>query len=927
MRTTQLLTTLMMAVPPIASAQIDSTATEEVSLTFRWPAGLSATVARSHMRVNTRGTFADTTGGSSRYRMAVSDHAEGTLVEFIDFDILDLDDFRMDYQAALTLAKVTEGAVPSFVVAPSGEIVRVADFPAFRSTIDALLGPDLDALPDLPPGGTVLLDQMLSERVFAAGLRDEWAATVQFWNGQDLDIGGTYEYETLSRPPGTDTPLPFVTEFGIRSREPCTQGGADSNCVLLWRTTHPRPDILATLSDNLGAVMRPDTLADFRVDSADITTSVLVVADPDGLIPYRAEVLRHTYTRTTLDANPSEEASQDRVVRLVYSYGAPTRPIVADELTVGIAVFLRNDVPQSIPMFRAVVDGDDSNPDAHAWLAEALRRTGEHAEAESHARRALALDPCHAFAHTVVASVYNQQYARLDVSSADSTWNHLVKAVDCDPDDGNAWLSLLFEAVHRGETQWEGSAARALVETGFLTDPTLAYQRAVLRSLPPQALLLTGGDLDTYPALALQITEGLRPDIGVVNVSMLNLPWYARVVRDRHGVTLPLDDAALEGFQPIAVEGAPPITLADTIVRSWRNSAAVGALGRPFAIGITTGDTTRFPGAGRLAAGGFYTLVHPVEGTTVVHPTFVGAALDSLGTDDLQGPTVSASDRSPIRVALSARPIALAGYAGLIYTAALAPDVLWTMSNAEHTETANIAAGFEAIGHIWRPQFYDDVRAEYAKVWVSLSATTADPVMAADYAGRAIRLAPTLGDARHLFGMALLRNQQPQDAVESLFAAYSDPRPLANILGLAEALRMSEDVEGAIAWADSATTLFVPQSLQDPDFVWGTWYVGLLPEIPGDMSIRQPIPVIATNEKIALTHHSRALDFALLGLKAAADAAFERAVSTANTGPVQCIAQNRITAALSHLEIETDVRTWLIARRGSLDEVNCIMSG
>jgi hypothetical protein len=69
------------------------------------------------------------------------------------------------------------------------------------------------------------------------------------------------------------------------------------------------------------------------------------------------------------------------------------------------------------------------------------------------------------------------------------------------------------------------------------------------------------------------------------------------------------------------------------------------------------------------------------------------------------------------------------------------------------------------------------------------------------------------------------------------------------------------------------------------------------------------------------------LDLALLGRMGAADAAFEKAVSMANTRSVQCIAQNRMTAALGHLEINTDIRTWLIARRGSLDQVNCIMSG
>ena len=927
MRTTQLLTTLFVAVTSAVSAQVDTTTAETVSLSFGWPAGLSATVARSHMRVSTLGAFADTTGGSSRYQMVVSDHSEGTLVDFFDFEILELDDFQTDYETEMTLAKVTEGLVPSFIVGAGGEIVRVSDFPALRSTIDDLLGPDIQSLPDLPPGGTLLLDQMLSEAVFTAGLRDEWAASVEFWNGQDLKIGATYEYETPSRPPGTETALPFLTEFGVGSREPCAPGGADSSCVLLWRNTYPRPDILQTLSDNLGRVMRPDTLADFRVDSADISTSVVILADPDGLILHRVEIRRHTYTRTQLEANPPEETTQDRVVRLAYAYGDATQPVVADGLDAAIAVFLRNEVPRSIPMFRQVVEDDASNPDAHAWLADALRRTGERTEAENHARRALAIDACHSFAHTVVATLYNQQYRGVEAPSADSVWTHLMRAVDCDPDDGNAWLSLLFEAVHRGETQWEGSAARALVETGFLTDPTLAYQRAVLRSLPADALLLTGGDLDTYPALSLQIAEGLRPDVAVVNVSMLNLPWYAKVVRDRHGVTLPLDDAALEVFRPIPVADAAPITLADTIVRSWRNAAAAGALLRPLAIGITAGDTARFPGAGRMAAGGFYTLVHPSDGLPVVNPRFVRTALDSMGTDDLRGPAVSPSDRSPIRVALSTPPITLAGYAGLIYAAALEPDVLWSMTSEQHTEAANIAAGFEAIGHAWRPPFYDDLRADYAELWVSLSATTGDPIMAADYAGRAIRLTPNSGDARHLFGMALLRNHQTQDAVKSLFDAYSDPRPLANILGLADALRMSGDTEGSIAWSDSAPTLFVPQTLQDPDFVWGTWYVGLLPEIPDDAAIRQPVPVITTNEKIALAHHTRALDLALLGRRDAADAAFEQAVSVANTGSVQCIVQNRMTAALGHLDIDTDIRTWLIARRGSLDQVNCIMSG
>jgi len=292
----------------------------------------------------------------------------------------------------------------------------------------------------------------------------------------------------------------------------------------------------------------------------------------------------------------------------------------------------------------------------------------------------------------------------------------------------------------------------------------------------------------------------------------------------------------------------------------------------------------------------------------------------------LRGPAVSPRDRSPIRAALAAPPLTLAGYAGLIYVQAMDPELLWSLSQEDHTEVANITAGFESIGHAWRPDFYEDLRTIYAKQWVGLSATAADPVMAAEYAGRAIRLSPDLGDARHLFGLALIRNGQAPDAIERLHESYAD-KPLATMLALADALRMSGDFEGAASWSDSAVGVLTPQLLDDPDFMWETWYVAILPEIPGDNALRQPIPIFTNDEKAAIAHHTRALDFAVLGQPGTADAAFLRALATANTSAVQCIAQNRITAALGHLELDTDIRAWLITHRSSLDQVNCVMSG
>ncbi len=142
----------------------------------------------------------------------------------------------------------------------------------------------------------------------------------------------------------------------------------------------------------------------------------------------------------------------------------------------------------------------------------------------------------------------------------------------------NEIMAKWYEMSLFGPPQKAGRFLRPYLREDTLYDSFwTSFASAMLEIPEPGAILFTNGDNDTYPLLYLHEVKHIRPDIRIVNLSLLNDPvYYQDLTRGRPGGDSLWSDISPEVYEAAARSGiyiGPGNSLVTRPLQDWNRQA------------------------------------------------------------------------------------------------------------------------------------------------------------------------------------------------------------------------------------------------------------------------------------------------------------------------------------------------------------------
>lgn len=319
----------------------------------------------------------------------------------------------------------------------------------------------------------------------------------------------------------------------------------------------------------------------------------------------------------------------------------PTRIVAQTQADSARAFFFQLRYAEALASFQCAAVANPYDTESRAWLAETQRRLGRADDALRIARDVLRTGACSSLAHCVIAQAAS--------GNDDTVLVHARAAIACDPLDPNPWLMLWGEGMKQNDPALHDSAIHMMRATGFFTPPALAWGRAELRTLPRHAVLITSGDMDTYPALAVQITEGFRTDVTVLEREHAGIEWTRRFYSEHDHLRLPLIEEASGGWHDTVSSRSAPASTDEQVLHALLEAHTRGKFSRPIALALTVDPAYLASDRKEFRLSGTYALHVPGMHDAPPDTAALRACLDGIVAEEFRGSWTSTRDRSPVR--------------------------------------------------------------------------------------------------------------------------------------------------------------------------------------------------------------------------------------------------------------------------------------